>query len=91
MNACKIAVRVQPGAKRNESLGWKDDILRLKISAPAKENKANEAVIVFLAELLHLPKSSVSIKNGLAARNKVIAIDGLTAEEVRARLKTTLF
>lgn len=86
-----LAVRVQPGTKNDALVGWREGTLWLKVAAPAKENKANEAVIAFLARLLGVPKSNISIKNGLASRNKVLAIAGLTADEVRDRLKTTLF
>jgi uncharacterized protein len=83
-----FAVKVHPRAKRNAITGEVGDALKLALTAPPVDGKANEACIEFLAKLLNLPRSSVTIAAGLTSRNKVIRVAGLSAEEVRRRLAT---
>ena len=84
----RLALNVQPGSKRSEVLGLVDGVLRLRVAAPAKEGKANEALIDLLAALLAVPKTRIRILHGLAARNKVVAVQGLSQEEALRRLGT---
>ncbi len=79
-------VRVQPRAKRNAIVGEMRDALKLALTAPPVEGKANEACIAFLAELLDVPRSSITIAAGETSRNKVIRVAGLSAAEVVQRL-----
>jgi uncharacterized protein len=81
-----FAVKVHPRAKRNAITGEVGDALKLALTAPPVDGKANEACIEFLAKLLNLPRSSVTIAAGLTSRNKVIRVAGLTAQQVRDRL-----
>ncbi len=81
-----FAVRVQPRARRNAVAGEMGDALKLALTAPPVEGKANEACVEFLAKLLKVPRSSVTIAAGETSRNKVIRVAGLNAEEVRRRL-----
>lgn len=66
----KIALKVTPGAKKEEILGWEDQypgvgrVLKLKVTAPPVEGKANKAIEAFLARTLGLPKGQVSITVG---------------------------
>lgn len=80
-----FAVRVQPRARKNAIVGELGDALKLALTAPPVEGRANEACIEFLAEFLKVPRSSVTIAAGEASRNKVIRIAGLSAEELRRR------
>ncbi len=82
-----FAVKVHPRAKRNAIVGEVGDILKLDLTAPPVDGKANEACIKFLAKLLNLPRSSVTIAAGQTSRNKVIRVAGLSADEVRRRLQ----
>jgi len=82
----KIAVRVQPNAKRDEILGFKDAILHLKIAAPPVKGKANLKLIKFLSAILGISKSSLTIEKGISERKKVIGIHGLTQNQVTERL-----
>jgi uncharacterized protein len=82
-----LAVRLQPKAKKSAILGELDGALKLAVTAPPIEGRANEACIRFVAELLNVARSSVTIAAGASSRNKVVRIEGLTAEQVRARLK----
>jgi uncharacterized protein len=82
-----FAVKVHPRAKKNAITGEVGDALKLALTAPPVDGKANDACIDFFAKLLNVPRSSVTIAAGLTSRNKVIRVAGLTAEQVRERLK----
>jgi len=82
----QFALRVQPRASRNAIAGIVGDALKLAITAPPVDGKANAAVVEFFAELLRVPKSSVVIVAGETGRNKRIAIRGAKAEAVRKAL-----
>jgi uncharacterized protein len=81
-----FAVKVHPRAKKNAITGEVGDALKLALTAPPADGKANAACIEFFAKLLNLPRSSVTIAAGQTSRNKVIRVSGLTAGEVRRRL-----
>jgi len=81
-----FAVRVHPRAKKNAITGELGDALKVALTAPPVEGKANEACIEFFAKLLKVPRSSVSIAAGQSSRNKVIRIAGLSAKELEKRL-----
>jgi uncharacterized protein (TIGR00251 family) len=79
-----FAVRVQPRASKNEITGVVEGALRIRLQAPAVEDRANEALCVFLGELLKRPKSAVRILSGERSRTKRVEIVGVTAVEVEA-------
>ncbi len=81
-------VKVQPRAKKNAITGVVGDGLKLALTAPPVDGRANEACIEFFANLLDVPRSSVTIASGETGRNKVIRVAGLSADEVRRRLRT---
>jgi uncharacterized protein len=81
-----FAVKVHPRAKKNAITGEVGDALKLALTAPPVDGKANEACIEFFAKLLKVPRSSVTIASGQASRNKVIRVAGLTSGQVRERL-----
>jgi len=81
-----FAVRVHPRAKKNAITGEVGDSLKLSLTAPPVDGKANEACIDFFAKLLNLPRSSITIAAGHSSRDKVIRVAGLTAPQVRERL-----
>ena len=81
-----FAVKVQPRAKKNAITGEFGDALKLALTAPPLEGRANEACIEFFANLLEVPRSSVTIASGQTSRRKVIRVAGLTAHELRKRL-----
>ena len=85
-NEAKISLRVYPNASRNEVMGFTDGVLRGKVSAPPTKGKANKELIALLSRLLGVGKDSVNIIKGHTTRNKVVAIDGLSREEVMKRL-----
>ncbi len=79
-------VKVQPRAKKNAIVGELGDALKLSLTAPPVEGRANEACIEFLANLLEVPRSSVTIASGENSRRKVIRVKGLSADELRNRI-----
>lgn len=85
--AITLAVKVHPRAKKNAITGQVGDALKLSLTTPPVEGRANEACIEFFAKLLKVPRSSVTIASGQSSRNKVIRVTGVTAEQVRQRMK----
>ena len=81
-----FAVKVHPRAKKNTITGKVGDALKVALTAPPVDGKANAACIEFFAKLLNVPRSSVTIAAGQTSRNKVIRVAGLTAQQVRERL-----
>jgi len=77
-----LAVRVQPRASKDEIAGEMDGALKVRLRAPAVEDRANQALIDFLAELLKTPRSAVSILSGERSRVKRIEIRGVTRQQV---------
>jgi len=82
-----FAVKVHPRARQNAITGQLGDALKLSLTAPPIEGRANEACIEFLANLLKLPRSSVTIASGHSSRRKVIRVVGLSTEEIRRRIR----
>lgn len=76
----KLALKVTPGARKNEILGWEDDypqvgrVLKVKIAAPPVEGKANKEIVLFLAKVLEVSKSSIEVVHGTSGRIKLVEI-----------------
>jgi uncharacterized protein (TIGR00251 family) len=83
-----FAVRVQPRASRTELAGEWQDALRVRLSAPPVDDKANEELRRFLAQCLKVPLAAVNIKTGRHGRTKYLEIRGVTAAQVRALSNT---
>lgn len=81
-----FGVRVHPRAKKDAITGELGDALKVSLTAPPIDGRANEACIEFFARLLKVPRSSVTMASGLSSRNKVIRVLGLSAQQVRERL-----
>ena len=81
-----FAVSVHPRAKKNAITGELGDVLKLSLTAPPIEGRANEACVEFFAKLLKVPRSSVTIASGQTSCNKVIRVTGLSIQQVRERL-----
>jgi uncharacterized protein (TIGR00251 family) len=79
-----LAVRVQPGASKDEIAGVIDGALKVRLRAPALEDRANEALCEFLAELLKTPKAAVRILSGHRSRSKRVEVRGVTRQQVLA-------
>ena len=85
--AVTFAVKIHPRAKKNAIAGEVGDALKVSLTAPPVDGRANEACIDFFAKLLNLPRSSVNIASGQTSRRKLIRIIGMSAEEVRKHIK----
>ncbi len=86
MNQAKLTVKAQPRAKLNQVIGFEGDVLKLRVTAPPVEGKANQAITELLAETLRIPKKAVILVHGEKSKLKAFRIDGLSAEEVKSRL-----
>jgi uncharacterized protein (TIGR00251 family) len=85
----RIALRVQPGASRDEIAGWEEGILRVRLRARAIEGKANKALLEFLAERLGLRPYQVTLVRGERSREKLIEAELPSLEEATRRLEGT--
>ena len=86
-NAVSFAVRVQPRASKTEIAGVIDTALKIRLQAPAVEDRANQALCEFLAGLLKRPKSAVRILSGERSRTKRVEISGVTTAQIEALTK----
>jgi uncharacterized protein len=82
----RIAVRVQPRARRDEIVGERNGALVVRVTAPPVENKANDAVRKLLARRLRIAPGRVSVVRGASSRNKLIEIDEIEAQALRRKL-----
>ena len=87
MSGVSFAVKVHPRAKKNAITGELGDALKVSLTAPPTDDRANQACTEFFAKLLKVPRSSVTIASGQTSRNKVICVSGATGQYVRARLR----
>ena len=79
-----LAVRVQPRASKDEIAGVMGGALKVRLRAPALEDRANEALSELLAELLKTPKAAVRILSGHHSRSKRVEVRGVTEQQVLA-------
>jgi uncharacterized protein (TIGR00251 family) len=82
-----FSVRVQPRASKEEVVGVVESALKVRLTAPALQDRANEALCEYLARLLKTPKSAVRISGGERSRIKRIEIRGVTEQQVLALLR----
>jgi uncharacterized protein len=83
---CRLAIKAFPNAPRDSLAGWLGEALKVKIRAPALEGRANDALCAFLAQEFGLPRPAVALIRGGKSRQKLIQIDGLALDEIRARV-----
>ena len=81
-----FAVKVHPRAKHNAMIGELGDALKGSLTPPPIEGKANKACVEFLANLLKVPRSSITIASGQNSRRKVIRVAGLSKDDIQTRL-----
>ncbi len=82
-----FCVRVHPRAKKNAITGEIGDALKVSLTTPPVEGRANEACTEFFSKLLKVPRSSVTIASGQTSRNKVIRVAGVSRDYVLERLR----
>jgi uncharacterized protein (TIGR00251 family) len=85
-DGCTLSVRLHPAARKNSVTAVHADALKITLTAPPVDGKANDALIAFLAEALHLPRARVSLVAGATSRTKMVRITGKSAAEVAAAL-----
>jgi hypothetical protein len=73
-NGVELALHVQPGARRSGLVGQHGDRLKVTVSAPATDGRANAALIALLAEQLSLPRSALQLVAGASSREKRVRI-----------------
>lgn len=85
-----LAVRAQPGAKRNAVLGEQAGALKVAVTAPPEDGRANAALLEVLREWLEVKRSQLDLAAGATNRNKTFLIRGFTADELQARVAAKL-
>jgi uncharacterized protein (TIGR00251 family) len=85
-NGCTLAVRLHPAARKNAVTGVHADAVKIALTAPPVDGKANEALIEFLADALKLPRARVAIVGGITNRTKLVRITGKSAAEIAIAL-----
>ena len=85
-DGCTLTVRVHPGARKSGVTGVHADGIKIALTTPPVEGRANEALIALLAEILHLPRVRIAIVSGLTSRTKIVRITGKSAAEAEAAL-----
>lgn len=88
-DGCTLTVRVHPGARKNSVTGIHTEAVKIALTAPPVDGKANEALIAFLADILRLPRARIAIVAGPTSRTKTLRITGKSAAEVAAALFPT--
>jgi uncharacterized protein (TIGR00251 family) len=81
----RLKVRVTPRGSKEEVIGWKGDALAVKLTAPPVEGAANKACVDFLAKVLGVKRSQVTLVSGEKSRDKSFEIEGLSDQEIRDR------
>ena len=85
-----LKVHVQPRASRNEIVGWRGGVLRIRLSAPPVEGAANKACRSFLAKTLGLKRADLEMVSGGKSREKHFRIAGLGEEDLHRRIEFIL-
>jgi uncharacterized protein (TIGR00251 family) len=85
-----LAVRAQPGARKNAVLGEQAGALKVAVTAPPEDGRANEALVEVLKDWLGVKRSQVELLSGQTNRNKVFLVRGVTAADLTARVAARL-
>ena len=81
-----LKVIVQARASRDQILGFRGDVLQVKVTAPPEGGKANAAVLKLVAKAVKVPKTSITLVRGHTSRDKVMAFEDLSLDDFRNRL-----
>jgi len=84
-----LKVYLQPKSSRNEIVGPHRDGIKIRVTAPPVEGKANDALIRFLAEKLGIPASEIEIIRGHHTREKILRISGMNSQTCPAQLRVS--
>lgn len=81
-----LTLHVQPGAARTAVAGEHGDALKIRLAAPPIDGRANDCLLAFLADRLHVPRSAIELRSGQTSRRKVVVVAGVDAATVLSRL-----
>jgi uncharacterized protein (TIGR00251 family) len=84
--AARVKLRVSPGARRPGIAGRHGDAWKVRVAEPPEDGRANDAVLELVADALRVPARSVQLVSGHASRDKVVALDGVSADEAERLL-----
>ncbi len=84
-----LKVYLQPKSSKNEIVGPHRDGIKVKVTAPPSQGKANEALIRLLSKKLDIPTTHIEILKGLHAREKILRISGTASHEWPDELKSS--
>lgn len=85
-----LAVRAQPGARKNAILGEQGGALKVAVTAPPEDGRANDALVEHLKDWLGVKRSQVELVSGRTNRNKVFLVRGMTAEHLNLLVTSKL-
>jgi uncharacterized protein len=77
---------VQPRASRTELIGVRGDEIRVRVAAPPVDGAANDALVRFLADIIGVARSAVTVISGAGSRSKVVLVTGVTPAHAARRL-----
>jgi uncharacterized protein (TIGR00251 family) len=83
----RITLLVSPSAARTEVVGPHGEGWKVRVAAPPERGRANDAVILLVADVLRIPTAAVRVVAGSRSRRKIFEIDGLGQEEIGRRLE----
>ncbi|HKL20449.1 MAG TPA: DUF167 domain-containing protein [Tichowtungia sp.] len=81
-----VRIRAVPRASKNEIQGIYDGALKVRLTSPPVDGKANRALIKFLSKTLNISKAQIELKQGQTGRSKTLHIQGMTPSEIRKKL-----
>lgn len=84
-----LAIKVVPGARREQVVGKYGDAIKVHVSAPPEGGKANQAVIALIARVLGVKEQQVTIVRGHTQPRKVVRIEGIEQDDAEQRLIKT--
>jgi uncharacterized protein (TIGR00251 family) len=87
---CLLPVRAQPGARRSAVLGEQAGALKVAVTAPPEDGRANQALVELLRDWLGVKRSQLELAGGATSRAKRFLVRGVTAEELRSRIAARL-
>jgi len=82
----RLSLRVSPGARHSRVVGRHGETWKVRVAAPPEGGRANDATLDLLADVLHVRRSRIELVSGRTARDKVVALSGLSADEADERL-----
>lgn len=83
-------MRAQPGARKNAVVGRHGDAIKIAVTAPPEDGRANAALVDAIAEWLGVKRSQVELLTGASQRNKAFLIRGLSVEDLTSRVEARL-